>query len=111
MEILTPEQVGQVYDVTDALALNRNWVVVPLAAREHPSVTVMPDGKILISPPVGESFDSWLGELRGRLTALDLSRTPRSSQHEPPRVDISPDAPPGAGARIYIDWENRSPSK
>lgn len=78
MEILTETQVRRIRQVTDALGLDWNGVVVPLAAREGGLEKVMPDGKLLIRAPAGAAFESWWTGLRDRLEALDLGRTPRA---------------------------------
>lgn len=105
MKVLTPEQVHRVYDVTDSLFLHRNWVVIPLAAAERPLELVMPDGKVLIRPPGGARFESWLEGLRLRLQDLDLSRTPKRGEHDPIPQQVPADAPPGSGPRrLYVHW-------
>ena len=102
--VLTPEQIARIYDVTDEFQLHRNWVVVPLAAADHPVVMVLPDGKVLIRAPGGASFDGWFATLRRKLQDLDLTRTPRSGQHDPPRLEVPSCAPPGSGSRRYLNW-------
>ncbi|MHC4607607.1 MAG: hypothetical protein ACYTAF_11885 [Planctomycetota bacterium] len=100
---LTSEQVHSVFDVTDALGLHRNWVVVPLAASDEPVELIMPCGKVLIRPPGGDAFDPWLEGLRGRLRKLDMHRVPRAPEHDPPKAATPACAPPGTGARTYLD--------
>lgn len=78
MEVLTEAQVRCIREVTDALGLDWNFVVVPLAAREKGLEQVLPDGKLLIRAPGGASFEPWRAGLRARLEALDLGRTPRA---------------------------------
>jgi len=67
----------------------------------------MPDGKVLISAPIGGAFELWLADLRRRLGDLDLSRTPRSEQHQPHQTKGSSGAPVGSGARRYLPWQER----
>lgn len=108
MNLVTPEQVERIYRTTDSLELNRNWVVVPLTAVDPPVVRLLPDGKILIQAPHGPAFEPWFAELRNRIVALDLSRTPRVEQKEVARLAISPDVIPASGARRYLHWKKPS---
>ena len=100
--LLSADQVERVYRVTDDLLLNRDWVVVPLVGSERGLELVMPDGKLLIRPPGGGAFDSWIGGLRERLEALDLDRALRACQLERHYVRTPASAPPGSGARKYV---------
>ena len=104
-DILSAERVERVYRLTDALQLNRDWVVVPLRGSEQGIAMVLPDGKLLIRPPGGPDFDRWLGGLKERLELLDLDRALRASQLERHYVRTPAAAPPGSGARKYTPWK------
>jgi len=104
MELLTSEQIERVYAITDALGLHRTWVTVPMAAGATPGEWMMPDGKVLICPPAGPSFETWLSDLRQRLLALDISRAARAEQQDRPPVRVPPEAPPGSGPKRYLPW-------
>lgn len=101
-EILSAENIERVYRLTDALLLNRDWVVVPLRGSDDGLEMVMPDGKLLIRPPAGPGFDAWFGGLKDRLQALDLDRALRASQLERHYVRTPASAPPASGARRYL---------
>lgn len=105
-ELLTPAQVQRIFDVTDALGLHRNWVVVPLLAATRGEETILPDGKLLLGPPGGGAFEPWISSLRARLESMDLSRTPRAHQHDLPPLKIPAEAPPGSGPRKYLPWKS-----
>jgi hypothetical protein len=100
--VLTEAQVAKVYDLTDSLLLNRDWVVVPLVGSPDGMEMVMPDGKILIRPVGGTRFEGWFSGLKARLEGLDLSRALRASQLERHYVRTSAAAAPGSGARKYV---------
>jgi hypothetical protein len=102
MDVLTAEQIERVYRLTDALLLNRDWVVVPLAAHPTGLEMTLPDGKVLIRPPGGEAFSGWLADLQTRLEGLDLDRALRASQLERHYPRTPAGAPPGSGARKYV---------
>lgn len=77
MEVLTEVQGGRIREVTDALGLDWDSVVVPLAAREKGMEMILPDGKLLIRAPAGAAFERWWAGLRDRLEALNLGRMRR----------------------------------
>src|SRR5436190_18459513 len=97
--VLTESQVSKVYDLTDSLMLNRDWVVVPLVGSLDGIEMLMPDGKILIRPAGGGRFDAWFSGLKIRLESLDISRALRASQLERHYVRTPATAAPGSGAR------------
>jgi hypothetical protein len=100
--VLTEAQVARVYELTDSLLLNRDWVVVPLVGTVEGMEMLMPDGKILLRPAGGAKFDAWFSGLQARLEALDLSRALRASQLERHYVRTPSTAAPGSGARRYV---------
>lgn len=102
MDILTENQVRKVYELTDGLLLNRDWVVVPLVGSRSGLEMLMPDGKVLIRPATGDAFDAWFSGLKLRLESLDLSRPLRASQLERHYVRTPATAAPGSGARKYV---------
>lgn len=104
MQVLTPGQVDRIHQVTDALQIHRNYVIVPLAAHATGMELVMPDGKVLIQGPAAPAFDGWLEGLQGRLEGLELTRALRSYLPEFPRTHTPAEAPPGSSARRYMDW-------
>lgn len=102
MDVLTDAQVRKVYELTDSLLLNRDWVVVPLVGSAQGLEMVMPDGKILIRPAAGDGFEAWFSDLKTRLESLDISRALRASQLERHYVRTPATAAPGSGARKYV---------
>ena len=101
-DVLTEHQVRKVYELTDSLLINRDWVVVPLVGSPQGLEMLLPDGKILIRPAGGEGFDAWFSDLKSRLETLDLSRALRASQLERHYVRTPATAAPGSGARKYV---------
>lgn len=79
MTLLTSDQIRRIRETTDALQLDWDAVVVPLAASSTPFERVMVDGKLLIRPPGGAAFDPWFSGLRDRLLSLELERVPRAA--------------------------------
>jgi hypothetical protein len=79
MDILTPEQIARIYAVTDALDLNRNFVVVPLATKVGGLEMILPDGKLLVRGPPAGAFEAWFAGLRERLMGLEIARVRRAA--------------------------------
>jgi hypothetical protein len=102
MDVLSESQVRRVYELTDSLLINPDWVVVPLVGSPRGIEMLMPDGKILIRPAGGDGFDAWFSGLKTRLESLDLSRALRASQLERHYVRTPAAAAPGSGARKYV---------
>lgn len=85
--LLTADQVERIYGLTDELRLHRDWVVVPLMAKEPGLEMMMPDGKLLIRAPYGDRFGAWFDGLQERLGRLNLSPVPRNDPLDPhPRL-------------------------
>ncbi len=110
MELLSAEDVERIYRVTDELGLHRDWVVVPLMCAAQGVDLLMPDGKLLLRPPAGGGFESWLAGLRERLLALDLGRVPRAWEPDPKRDLTGLWGPRFVGTRTYPDPRLASPS-
>ncbi|MDP6958310.1 MAG: hypothetical protein QF645_05790 [Planctomycetota bacterium] len=77
-QMLTPEQIDKVHEVTDTFRLDRDAVVIPMVASDSPEELVLPDGKLLIRPPAGKAFRRWVAGLGDRLELLPLQRTRRN---------------------------------
>ena len=102
MDLLSAEQVERIYRVTDQLGLSRDWVVVPLNAADQGVEMLHPDGKLLIRPPRGTGFDSWLAGLRERLEGLDLGRAARRWENDPKFPLTGPGEFHAWGTRRYL---------
>ena len=102
MLVLSEAQVRKVYDLTNALLLNADWVVVPLIGLPSGMEMLLPDGKILIRPAGGGGFEAWFDGLKARLELRDLSRALRASQLERHYVRTPATAAPGSGARKCV---------
>ena len=69
LEMVTQREMERIFEVTDALAIHRESVVVPLGARHPGRVRRLPSGKIEI---VVESQDTeaWIAGLGAELQKL-----------------------------------------
>ena len=74
-DLVTPAQIERVFQATDAFFIVRDAVIVPLIAGSEGAVTVIPDGKMIVRPPV--DFEPWIAALPAQLAAMNLSKVPR----------------------------------
>ncbi|MBV8881115.1 MAG: hypothetical protein JO332_14210 [Planctomycetaceae bacterium] len=102
MQLLTGEDLGRIYAVTDALQLHRDWLVVPVDVRPEGREYQQPDGKIILHAPVREQFEDWLKDLRRRLQLLDLGRVPRPYVNDPHLTSTGPHDYQPRGTRNYL---------
>lgn len=77
MDLLTAEQIEQIYATTDRFGLNRQLVIVPMSASETSQELVLPDGKLFLRAPEKPGFDSWLAGLTAKVAKMDLARARR----------------------------------
>ncbi len=74
-DLVTPEQVERVFQATDQFFIVRDAVIVPLSAGAEGAVTVIPDGKMIVRPPV--DFEPWIAQLPAQLASMNLAKVPR----------------------------------
>lgn len=87
-ELLTDFEAERIYRAVDALGLDRDGFILPLKTAPEGKIVPMPDGRILLRAPGGESFEAWLADLPARLREAGLSRLPRA--REPARAPAAP---------------------
>jgi hypothetical protein len=63
-------EIQRIFEVTDALGIHREKVVIPLRPRSPGQVRRLPDGRLEIVVAADEPFDGWLLGLEARLRAL-----------------------------------------
>ena len=81
MQPITPAQIRRILEVTDALGIHREGVVIPLA-REGTGAIDRDGEKVVITAPEGEAFESWLIGLAETLGESDLTGVPRLDPEE-----------------------------
>jgi hypothetical protein len=79
MKALGPQEMRRILAVTDALAIHRESVSVPLVPRDDGAVRVTAAGKLEIVAPADGDFDAWIEHLPGLVAALDLTAVRRAS--------------------------------
>jgi hypothetical protein len=64
---VTLKEILRIFEITDAMGLSREALVIPLGARHPGRVRRMPNGKIEIVVDSGVEFDEWLRGLEGAI--------------------------------------------
>ncbi len=86
MEPVTQLQMERIFEVTDALGIHRERVLVPLAPRHPGRVRMTPAGRLEIAVE-SEGFDAWAATLEEQIR--------RAAGHD--LGALSPGARPGPG--------------
>lgn len=64
---VTFDQINRILAVTDALALDREWIEIPLSASSPGKIRKLPNGKIEIVVDADMPFEEWLAAARQQL--------------------------------------------
>lgn len=72
MDAVTPDQMNRIFEVTDAMSIHREAVIVPLGPEGSGNVRLA-GNKVEVTVPAEGGFDDFVATLRGRIAALDLS--------------------------------------
>ena len=64
---VTFDQINRILEVTDALALDREWIEIPLSAASPGKIHKLPNGKIEIVVDAEMPFEEWLAAARQQL--------------------------------------------
>jgi hypothetical protein len=67
---VTIREIQRIFEVTDAMGIHREALVIPLGARHPGRIRKMPNGKIEIVVDSGVDFDQWVGGLQAELQKL-----------------------------------------
>ena len=70
LEAVTLREIQRIFEVTDALGIHREAVVIPLGTRHPGRVRRMPNGKFEIVVEKEDDFEEWVLGLRPQLEAL-----------------------------------------
>lgn len=66
---VTAAEIGRILEVTDALGIHREQVVIPLMPRHPGRLRRTPAGKLEIVVDSQADFEAWLAELPGQVRA------------------------------------------
>jgi hypothetical protein len=70
VEAVTIREIERIFEVTDALGIHREALVIPLRPAIPGSVRRLPGGKIQIVVDAGMDFEGWLAGLAERLRSV-----------------------------------------
>ena len=79
MEVVTPNQMARIFEVTDSMSIHREAIIVPLGPEGSGSVRLA-GNKVEVTVPSEGDFDAWIAGLRDRLAALDLSTVKKAEE-------------------------------
>ena len=72
MDVVTPNQMNRIFQVTDAMSIHREGVIVPLGPEGSGNVRLA-GNKVEVTVPAEGDFDSWITGLGDQIAQLDLS--------------------------------------
>ena len=70
LQEVTAAEIGRILEVTDALGIHREQVVIPLMPRHPGRLRRTPAGKLEIVVDSQADFEAWLAELPGLVRAI-----------------------------------------
>ncbi len=73
-----------VFQVTDALGIDREKVSVPLEKQDPGKVERLPSGELQITIPLTVLVEAWLATLRARLEALGFQEVEDEEEEDAP---------------------------
>ena len=63
LEVVTMKEIDAIFEVTDALGIHREMLVIPLGPVSPGRVRKLPGGKLEISVEAARPIDQWVKEL------------------------------------------------
>ena len=69
LEVVTMKEIDAIFEVTDALGIHREMLVIPLGPGSPGRVRRMPSGKLEIVVDAERPIEEWVKELPGLITA------------------------------------------
>ena len=69
LEVVTMKEIDAIFEVTDALGIHREKLVIPLGPASPGRVRTLPSGKIEITVDAERPIDQWVKELPDLIAA------------------------------------------
>jgi hypothetical protein len=73
LEVVTMKEIDAIFEVTDALGIHREMLVIPLGPASPGRVRRMPSGKFEIVVDAERPIEEWVKELPGLIAAVQRS--------------------------------------
>lgn len=80
MEIVTQRVMSRLFEITDAIGLDREALTVPLEMGGEGRVTRLKNGRFEIALPAGVELEAFLAELPERLAAVGFEPLERGEE-------------------------------
>jgi hypothetical protein len=69
LEVVTMKEIDAIFEVTDALGIHREKLVIPLGPAAPGRVRTLPSGKIEITVDAERPIEEWVKDLPGLIAA------------------------------------------
>jgi hypothetical protein len=69
LEVVTMKEIDAIFEVTDALGVHREMLVIPLGPVVPGKVRRLPNGKLEITVDAQKPIEEWVKELPGLIAA------------------------------------------
>ena len=69
LEVVTMKEIDAIFEITDALGIHREKLVIPLGPASPGRVRTLPSGKIEITVDAERPIDQWVKELPDLIAA------------------------------------------
>jgi hypothetical protein len=69
LEVVTMKEIDAIFEVTDALGIHREMLVIPLGPATPGKVRKLPSGKFEITVEAARPIEEWLKELPALIAA------------------------------------------
>jgi hypothetical protein len=70
LKVVTLKEIERIFTVTDGMGISREALMIPLGPKHPGSVKKLTNGKYEIVVDGQAEFETWLGELEGKLRAV-----------------------------------------
>jgi hypothetical protein len=70
LEVVTMREIDAIFEVTDALGVHREMLVIPLGPVSPGKVRRLPNGKLEITVDAQKPIEEWVKELPGLIAAV-----------------------------------------
>jgi hypothetical protein len=69
LQVVTMKEIDAIFEVTDALGIHREMLVIPLGPASPGKVRKLPSGKLEITVDAQKPIEEWVKELPGLIAA------------------------------------------
>ena len=70
LQVVTMKEIDAIFEVTDALGVHREMMVIPLGPASPGKVRRLPNGKLEITVDAQTPIEEWVKELPGLIAAV-----------------------------------------